>query len=1120
MKHRLHIFSFVLAALLCSASLWAESVTSESDLPAYYAGLTGTSGTSLVTALKNVCNVSTFSADSYATVWTNFATTDVYPSDSTGKAGKLWDMYSNVLWTVGEKKCGSYSNVGSCYNREHSLPKSWFGVSDSPPAGPGTDMHHMYPTDGYVNNQRSNYPFGECSGGTYLSNGSNKGIGRLGTSTLSGYTSVGTVWEPADEFKGDFARTYMYMLMKWCANGTSFTQDGTYGKKTFNNTFTSDGNYGLTDYGVALLMKWHRQDPVSRKERDRNNAVQSVQGNRNPFIDYPCLAEYLWGDKKDEIVTISSLTLSYSSSFTDEGCPCEGPTITSPTGTVNIGTTNTSNSIYKDVTVQGTNLESGSLTLTIGGTNGSYFKLPGGASSATVSKANAEAGYNITITYTPTSNGSHTATLTISGCGITSHVVTLTGTCTTVYTATWMADGSQVGTSYAASGTSPDVPASTPSCTASRVFMGWTATSGYTGSSAPANMFTDEAPTMTTDKTFYAVYADKETSGGGSPVVSTAFSTTSLGSTNSVTAGYTVSATASAKTGYYQDGSGTSGVTIYNTTTPMFTSTPSAISLTVSIGAGSGNLDFANYVYATLVNGSGTAVGTAVEITNHVTTSTGDSYTVSIPTTGVTSANGIYLYHTKESGQNIRYYSASLSITTGGGTTTYSNYSTQCTACTPVAATASYAHSSRTTTCGGTVSNTFTTNSNATVSYTSTNTSVATVASDGTVTPVGQGSATITATVPANTCFTGGASASFTLTVNRNTGTASFSGATTTVNKDATVTNVVTTNSDGAVTYSSSNTSVATVNASGVVTGVSAGTATITANVAQSTCYTAASANYTITVYDFKANAATDVTCESFTANWNTSGAATYSLDVYHGTSSSTTVSRDTTITYDFVSALTWTSQYVSGTSDIWSHNTTYGAYGKGASGTASESWLISPELDFSDVTTASLTMNHTFRYGESSQLSVKYSTDGGSTWNNATLSNWGDGNNWTFVDATADLSATCGNAHVKLAFVYTCTKSSYATWEIKTLSITGTYDKTISTSSVEHVSGYPKNVSGTSASVTGLDASTTYKYTVTPQGGSASNEIEVTTPACSCSRTITATSNDDSRGTVEVTLP
>ena len=630
---------------------------------------------------------------SYDGLWTAYQTTDVYPSDSTGKAGKIWDMYSDCLFTpTGKgdgKQCGTYSGVCDCFNREHSLPKSWF--NEKKPAY--YDLGHIVPTDGKVNGMRSNNVFGECASG-YATWGTGK-LGKAkavttmnvkGSSTIT-TTFTGTAFEPADKYKGDFARMYMYMVIRYKpgnSNSVDLAAAGE-GSTMFNST---DTNYGLTDYSIALLMKWHRQDPVSQKEIDRNNGMETTQGNRNPFIDYPCLAEYLWGNKAGQAVTLSELVGTFTGSWTSgDGCPCVGPTITSPTGTVNIGTTNTSNSIYKDVTVQGTNLENSSLILTIGGTHGSYFKLPGGASSTTITKAQAEAGYNITITYTPTANGSHTATLTISGCGVTSHVVELTGTCTTVYTATWMADGSQVGTSYAASGTRPDVPASTPSCTASRVFMGWTDNENYSGSGS--GLFTDEAPIMTTDKIFYAVYADKSTgAGGGSPVVTTVFSTTSLGSTNTVTTGYTVSATASAKSGYYQDGSGTSGVTIYNTTTPMFTSTPSAISLTVSIGAGSGNLDFSDYVYATLVNGSGTAIGTAVQITNHVTTSTGDSYIVSIPTTDITSANGIYLYHTKESGKNIRYYSASLSITTGGSTTTYSNYtsvsydnySTQCTA--------------------------------------------------------------------------------------------------------------------------------------------------------------------------------------------------------------------------------------------------------------------------------------------------------------------------------------------------------------------------------------------------------------------------------------------------------
>ena len=66
-----------------------------------------------------------------------------------------------------------------------------------------TDLYHLYPTDGYVNNRRSNFPFGETKGETYQSEG---GFSKLGKSTTSGYS--GTVGEPADEYKGDFARTY------------------------------------------------------------------------------------------------------------------------------------------------------------------------------------------------------------------------------------------------------------------------------------------------------------------------------------------------------------------------------------------------------------------------------------------------------------------------------------------------------------------------------------------------------------------------------------------------------------------------------------------------------------------------------------------------------------------------------------------------------------------------------------------------------------------------------------------------------------------------------------------------------------------------------------------------
>jgi ATP-dependent DNA helicase RecQ len=109
-------------------------------------------------------------------------------------------------WQHNQKKCGNYSTVCDCYNKEHSVPQSWFS-SKSPMV---SDAFHVYPTDGKVNGQRSNYPFGECTGGKTLTADA---LGRLGTSTFSGFS--GTVFEPVDDYKGDFARTYFYMATRY-----------------------------------------------------------------------------------------------------------------------------------------------------------------------------------------------------------------------------------------------------------------------------------------------------------------------------------------------------------------------------------------------------------------------------------------------------------------------------------------------------------------------------------------------------------------------------------------------------------------------------------------------------------------------------------------------------------------------------------------------------------------------------------------------------------------------------------------------------------------------------------------------------------------------------------------
>ena len=611
---------------------------------------------------------------SYDGLWKAYQTTDVYPSDSTGKAGKIWDMYSDCLFTpTGKgdgKQCGTYSGVCDCFNREHSLPKSWF--KEKTPAY--YDLGHIVPTDGKVNGMRSNNVFGECASG-YATWGTGK-LGKAkavttmnvkGSSTIT-TTFTGTAFEPADKYKGDFARMYMYMVIRYKpgnSNSVDLAAAGE-GRTMFNS---DDTNYGLTDYSIALLMKWHRQDPVSQKEIDRNNGMETTQGNRNPFIDYPCLAEYLWGNKAGQAVTLSELVGTFTGSWTSgDGCPCVGPTITSPTGTVNIGTTNTSNSIYKDVTVQGTNLENSSLILTIGGTHGSYFKLPGGASSTTITKAQAEAGYNITITYTPTANGSHTATLTISGCGVTSHVVTLTGTCTTVYTATWMADGSTFETSTAASGTSPELPATNPSnCTPSRVFIGWTDNENYSGDGS--DLFTDEAPTMTTDKTFYAVYADKETSGGGgaSTAASVTFKTASSDGGTDISSNNISSIVSSA-----------SGISSYSGTKVY--AGKNGAKLGSSSATGSITLTLSSTVSVTKVTVSGSRYGSD---TGTLTVTAGSTQidskspgtNVEYTPSSAVSTNTITVATTSK-----RAYISSITVTTGGGTTTYSNYSTQCTA--------------------------------------------------------------------------------------------------------------------------------------------------------------------------------------------------------------------------------------------------------------------------------------------------------------------------------------------------------------------------------------------------------------------------------------------------------
>ena len=302
-------FLFILC-ISFTLSIIAKTVTPSASLPAYYQTIDGKSGKTLFDAVQIVTQTG-YSSLGYDGLWTAFKTTDKKSN------GKVWDMYSDCSWTFGSDQCGSYSSECDCYNREHSIPKSWFGGSTS---GPGCDIFHLVPTDGKVNGMRSNYAFGEVSSASYTYDGAKKGTAKsitiIGGNTIAGNVGTtiscsGTVFEPRDEYKGDFARGYMGALLKWAGDKSFTTGDGS---KIFTTTFSS-GSFGLTKYGVALLMKWHRQDPVSQKEVDRNNGIQQTQGNRNPFIDYPYLAEFIWGEKAGESVNLSDLIPSSDSRF-------------------------------------------------------------------------------------------------------------------------------------------------------------------------------------------------------------------------------------------------------------------------------------------------------------------------------------------------------------------------------------------------------------------------------------------------------------------------------------------------------------------------------------------------------------------------------------------------------------------------------------------------------------------------------------------------------------------------------------------------------------------------------------------------------------------------------------
>lgn len=240
----------------------------------YYNSANGLQGQQLKVALHNIIKGHT--TISYSQIWNAF-----WSTDNKGN-GVVWDMYSDrpngnppYTYYLGQDQCGSYDSEGDCYNREHSWPESWFNSDGTA----RTDLHHIFATDGYVNNRRGNYPLGEVRSASWTSQNGSK----LGTCKTSGYS--GTVFEPIDEYKGDFARALMYMTVRY------YGEDSGWGNSDMTNKAV------IKPWAIDMLLRWNKLDPVSQKEIDRNNAIyRDYQHNRNPFIDHPEYADMIWDE--------------------------------------------------------------------------------------------------------------------------------------------------------------------------------------------------------------------------------------------------------------------------------------------------------------------------------------------------------------------------------------------------------------------------------------------------------------------------------------------------------------------------------------------------------------------------------------------------------------------------------------------------------------------------------------------------------------------------------------------------------------------------------------------------------------------------------------------------------
>lgn len=248
----------------------------------YYDSLEGKCGHELMLAVKS--KVRTHRVISYGSdTWNAFKSTDVRVVNGTEY---WWDMYSDLLLPVAAGRPDP-----NTMNIEHSVANSWWGKTNNDAY---KDIVHLNPSESKANSRKGNYPLAELGSVSWTNGWTSVGSPKSGQGG-----GAGTCYEPADEYKGDFARVFMYMFtvyddISWASN-TAWMYD-------------TSSDLMLKSWAQSLLLRWSANDPVSDKERMRNDGIQKEQQNRNPFIDLPDLAEHIWGSKKTVPFSLSGST--------------------------------------------------------------------------------------------------------------------------------------------------------------------------------------------------------------------------------------------------------------------------------------------------------------------------------------------------------------------------------------------------------------------------------------------------------------------------------------------------------------------------------------------------------------------------------------------------------------------------------------------------------------------------------------------------------------------------------------------------------------------------------------------------------------------------------------------